>query len=44
MNNKPKFYLKEWHRTVILLLLLAFAVGFIVWTNNQYNTNFTGSF
>ncbi len=24
--------MKEWHRTVILLVLLAIAIGFIVWT------------
>jgi hypothetical protein len=39
-----KFKLKEWHRTVILLLLLALAVGFIIWSNNQYSVNFVESF
>jgi hypothetical protein len=39
----------NWHptekqRTVILLLLLIFALGFIYWTKNQYNQNFIDSF
>ncbi len=24
--------MKEWHRTVILLVLLAVAIGFIIWS------------
>jgi hypothetical protein len=38
------FRLKEWHRTVILLLLLTIAVAFIIWSRGQYNTNFVDSF
>jgi uncharacterized membrane protein YhfC len=34
------FRLKEWQRTVILLALLVLAIGFIIWSKNQYNTNF----
>jgi len=26
--------MKEWHRTVILLILLAIAIGFLVWSAN----------
>jgi hypothetical protein len=25
--------MKEWHRTVALVILLAFALGFIIWLN-----------
>lgn len=39
-----KFKIKEWHRTVILLILILFAVGFIIWTNSQYETNFIEAF
>lgn len=31
-------------RTVLILLLFVFAVGFIYWTKNQYTTNFIESF
>ncbi len=33
--------LKEWQRTVILLVLLAVALGFILWSRHIINTNFT---
>lgn len=36
--------MKEWHRTVILLLLIAVAIGFVLWTRNNYDTNFVDSF
>lgn len=36
--------LTEKQRTIILLLLLAFAIGFIIWTRQQYSTNFVDSF
>jgi uncharacterized membrane protein YhfC len=36
--------LKEWQRTIILLVLLAIAIGFILWSRNQYASNFTESF
>lgn len=29
--------MKEWHRTVILLLLLVAAVGFVVWLRHDYD-------
>lgn len=35
--------LKEWHRTVILVLLLVVALGFIIWSRHNYDTNFTQS-
>jgi hypothetical protein len=31
--------LKEWHRTVILLILLAVAVGYIIYLKTGYETN-----
>lgn len=31
--------MKEWHRTVILLILLAAAIGFIVWLRTGYEAN-----
>ncbi len=46
-----KFLKKLWNwqitekqRTIILLLLLIFAIGFILWTRGQYNSNFVDSF
>lgn len=38
------FRLTEKHRTIILLVLLAIAIGFIIWTKNSYSENFTDSF
>lgn len=32
--------LKEWHRTIILIILIAIAVGFILWTRHSVDTNF----
>lgn len=32
--------MKEWHRTVILVLLIVVAVGFIIWSRHAYDTNF----
>ena len=32
--------MKEWHRTVLLICLLAIAVAFVVWQKTQYQTNF----
>jgi hypothetical protein len=31
--------IKEWHRTVILLVLLAIAVGYIVYLKTGYESN-----
>lgn len=28
--------MKEWHRTVALVILLAFAIGFIIWLNTGF--------
>jgi hypothetical protein len=39
-----KLQLKEWHRTVILILLIVFAIGFIFWSRGQYSTNFVNTF
>ncbi|MDB5186521.1 MAG: hypothetical protein JWL85_1044 [Candidatus Saccharibacteria bacterium] len=33
--------MKEKHRTIILLILLAIAVGYIIWMQNSYSSNFT---
>jgi lipopolysaccharide export system protein LptC len=30
--------MKEWQRTILLLLLIAFAIGYIMW-NKQANTD-----
>ncbi len=38
------FKFKEWHRTVIIVLLIVAAVGFIIWTNGNYSANFVDSF
>lgn len=43
-NRTSTFYLREWQRTVLLLLLLAFAIGFIYWTRTQYADNFVDTF
>lgn len=32
--------MKEWHRTVVLLILLAVAIGFLIWSAQTTNTNF----
>lgn len=32
--------MKEWHRTVLLLVLLGLAIGYLVWTNNATDANF----
>lgn len=39
--QKNRFVFKEWHRTVLLLILLVLAIGFIIWSDKQYQTNFT---
>jgi len=35
--------MKEWHRTIILLILLGIAIGFLVWSRQATDTNFGGS-
>lgn len=32
--------LQEWHRTVILLVLLALAIGFVVWAGHAAEDTF----
>lgn len=32
--------MKEWHRTAVLLLLLALAIGWLIWSRHQVDTNF----
>ena len=36
--------ISEKKRTVLLVVLLFFAVGFIIWTKNSYSSNFVESF
>lgn len=46
-DKKPpirKRGITEKQRTVFLILLLLFAVGFIIWTKNSYSDNFVESF
>jgi len=31
--------MKEWHRTVVLLCLIAAAVGFIIWSQHASSSN-----
>ncbi len=33
--------MREWHRTVILLLLLALAIGYLIWSQYVTDVNFT---
>ena len=33
--------MKEWHRTVALVLLLALAVGYLVWSYYTVDASFT---
>jgi hypothetical protein len=35
--------MKEWHRTLVLLGLIAVGVAFLVWTNATYESNFVHS-
>lgn len=32
--------MKEWQRTVLLLVLLGIGIGFLVWTNHATDANF----
>ncbi len=32
--------MKEWQRTIVLLILLGLAVGFLVWSTQTTDTNF----
>lgn len=31
--------MKEWHRTVVLVVLLLIAVGFLIWANQTTDTS-----
>jgi preprotein translocase subunit SecE len=33
--------MKEWHRTVILVILLVAAIGSLIWLQDLYKVNFT---
>lgn len=35
--------IKEWHRTVVLLILLTVAVGFLIWSAHTTDANFVNS-
>jgi hypothetical protein len=35
--------MKEWHRTVLLLLLIAATIGYILWQRQAVETNFIDS-
>jgi hypothetical protein len=39
-----RLHISEKQRTVILLCILALCVGFVLWTDRQYQTNFVDSF
>lgn len=32
--------MKEWHRTVILLILLGVGIGFLIWVRQATDANF----
>ena len=36
--------MSEKTRTIVLLALLAIAIGFLIWTQGQYSSNFTEQF
>ncbi len=33
--------MKEWHRTLLLLVLIALAIGYLVWAQHSIDANFT---
>lgn len=35
--------MKEWHRTIVLVVLLALAIGFIIWSSHSTDTNFVNT-
>jgi len=43
MKKLLKWSITEKQRTVILIALLLFAIGFLFWTKNSYNSNFVES-
>ncbi len=42
--KKPHITISEKQRTLILLVLLALAIGFVLWQRQQYDSNFIDSF
>lgn len=36
--------MKEWQRTIILVVLIALAVAFIIWIKTNYQQNFLNRF
>ena len=44
LKKLTRLKMSEKQRTVVLLVLLAFALWFIYWTRNQYSTNFLDTF
>lgn len=42
--RKPTLQISEKTRTLILLILLIIAVGFIIWSKQQYSIHFTDTF
>ena len=38
------YRISEKQRTIILLILLAFAIGFMFWMRSQYSSNFVDTF
>lgn len=35
--------MKEWHRTVLLLLIMIAAISFIIWVTNANTSEITGA-
>jgi hypothetical protein len=44
MKKLRNWQITEKQRSIILLILLVFALGFIYWTKNSYDNNFVDSF
>lgn len=42
--RRSRLHLREWHRTIILLLLLVIGAGVIYWTNGNVESNFVDQF
>ncbi len=41
---KRRFYIREWQRTILLIILLALCLGLLFWSNKQYQSNFIDTF
>ncbi|MEM6998175.1 MAG: hypothetical protein AAF413_04685 [Patescibacteria group bacterium] len=44
MKFIKNFRLKEWHRTIILVVLLFVGIGVIYWANSNVDENFVDQF